>query len=124
VAGVGNDCSKWLEPMATPGRKIFRESALRRYAEAQDKTVLPKFVRPRAFVALWALVAILFVALIVLAFLTKIRLQNLNRGTLSGREYGSQRGECGTESRPIASMSVRRPVRAANRPAHRQSVSH
>jgi hypothetical protein len=40
-------------------RPIFRPEAVRRYAEAREQSVLPKFVSPRIMVALWALVVLL-----------------------------------------------------------------
>jgi hypothetical protein len=41
------------------GRPIFRPKAVRRYAEAREQSVLPKFVSPRIMVALWTIVVLL-----------------------------------------------------------------
>jgi hypothetical protein len=38
---------------------IFRPDALRRYAENNEKMVLPRLVRPRAFLYLWILLGLL-----------------------------------------------------------------
>jgi hypothetical protein len=43
-------------------RSIFREEALRRYAEGKDRPVLPRFVSPRAFAWLWTLLGLLLIA--------------------------------------------------------------
>jgi hypothetical protein len=43
-------------------RSIFRRDAIRRYAQAQDKAVLPRFVCPRTFLCLWILLGLLFLA--------------------------------------------------------------
>jgi hypothetical protein len=48
--------------MKTSNRQIFRPEAVRRYAEAREQSVLPKFVSPRIMVALWALVALLILS--------------------------------------------------------------
>ena len=40
-------------------RSIFREDALRRYAEGGDRPVLPHFVSQRTAVWLWALLGLL-----------------------------------------------------------------
>jgi hypothetical protein len=40
-------------------RPIFRPEAVRRYAEAREHSVLPKFVSPRITVALWTIVVLL-----------------------------------------------------------------
>jgi hypothetical protein len=46
----------------TSNRPIFRPEAVRRYAEAREQPVLPKFVSPRIMVALWALVVLLILS--------------------------------------------------------------
>jgi hypothetical protein len=46
----------------TNNRPIFRPEAVRRYAEAREQPVLPKFVSPRIMAALWALVALLILS--------------------------------------------------------------
>jgi hypothetical protein len=48
--------------MKTSNRPIFRPEALRRYTEAREQSVLPKFVSPRIMVALWALVVLLILS--------------------------------------------------------------
>lgn len=53
---------------ARPARPLFRESAVRRYAEAQRRGVLPAAVRPRFFLGLWLLAALLVAAGAALAF--------------------------------------------------------
>jgi hypothetical protein len=40
-------------------RPIFRPEAVRRYAEAREQSVLPKFVSPRIMAALWTIVVLL-----------------------------------------------------------------
>jgi hypothetical protein len=45
--------------MKTNSRPIFRPEAVRRYAEAREQSVLPKFVFPRIMVALWTIVVLL-----------------------------------------------------------------
>jgi hypothetical protein len=40
-------------------RSIFREDALRRYADGRDQTLLPRFVSQRAVGWLWALLGLL-----------------------------------------------------------------
>src|SRR5918999_1715348 len=48
--------------MMTSNRSIFRPEAVRRYTEAREQSVLPKFVSPRIMVALWALVGLLILS--------------------------------------------------------------
>ena len=48
--------------MKTNNRPLFRPEAVRRYAEAREQSVLPKFVSPRIMVALWALVVLLILS--------------------------------------------------------------
>jgi len=43
-------------------RPIFRTAAVRRYTQNHQKTTLPRFVCPRAFLYLWILLGFLFVA--------------------------------------------------------------
>ena len=40
---------------ALPPRPMFRADAVRRYAESQHKTILPRLLFPRVFVCLWVL---------------------------------------------------------------------
>jgi hypothetical protein len=54
--------------MKTSNRPIFRPEAVRRYAEAREQSVLPKFVSPRIMVALWALVVLLILSGIAVCF--------------------------------------------------------
>jgi hypothetical protein len=48
--------------MMTSTRSIFRPEAVRRYTEAREQSVLPKFVSPRIMAALWALVGLLILS--------------------------------------------------------------
>ena len=43
-------------------RPIFRPEAVRRYAEAREQSVLPRFVVPRIMAALWAIVVLLILS--------------------------------------------------------------
>ena len=43
-------------------RPIFRPEAIRRYAEAREQAVLPKFVFPRIMAALWTIVVLLILS--------------------------------------------------------------
>jgi hypothetical protein len=43
-------------------RSIFREDALRRYAEGRDRPVLPRYVSPRIFAWLWTALGLLLAA--------------------------------------------------------------
>jgi hypothetical protein len=54
----------------TNNRPIFRPEAVRRYAEAREQSVLPKFVSPRTMVALWAIVVLLIFSGITVWFTT------------------------------------------------------
>src|SRR5918992_1568417 len=54
----------------TNNRPIFRPEAVRRYAEAREQSVLPKFVSPRIMVALWALVVLLILSGVAVWFTT------------------------------------------------------
>ncbi len=46
----------------TNNRPLFRPEAVRRYTEAREQSVLPKFVSPQIMVALWALVVLLILS--------------------------------------------------------------
>lgn len=48
--------------MSVPQRRIFRTSALRRYARASEKPILPKFISPPVVVCLWLLVCLMLAA--------------------------------------------------------------
>jgi len=54
--------------MMTSNRSIFRPEAVRRYTEAREQSVLPKFVSPRIMVALWALVVLLILSGVAIWF--------------------------------------------------------
>jgi hypothetical protein len=43
----------------TAPRQIFRPEVVRRFAERQEQAVLPRFLRPRTFLCLWILLALL-----------------------------------------------------------------
>jgi hypothetical protein len=45
---------------------IFRDEALRRYVESQEKSVLPRLLSPKIFIYLWLLVALLIVGSILI----------------------------------------------------------
>ncbi len=47
---------------------IFRADAVRRYAESQEKTVLPRLVSPPVFVCLWTLLGLLMIGAAVSLF--------------------------------------------------------
>jgi hypothetical protein len=49
-------------------RPIFRPEAVRRYAEAREQPVLPKFVSPRIMAALWAIVVLLILSVVAVWF--------------------------------------------------------
>jgi len=49
-------------------RSIFRAEALQRYAQNQEKVVLPHLVSPRAFVYLWLLAGLILLAGLLLTF--------------------------------------------------------
>jgi hypothetical protein len=49
-------------------RSIFRAEALQRYAQNQEKVVLPNLVSPRAFVFLWLLAGFIMMAGLFLTF--------------------------------------------------------
>lgn len=48
--------------MADVSSPIFRREALQHYVEGKEKTVLPRFIRPRTFLCLWILLGLLGVA--------------------------------------------------------------
>jgi hypothetical protein len=54
--------------MKTNNRSIFRPEAVRRYTEAREQSVLPRFVSPRVMVALWALAVLLILSGIAVWF--------------------------------------------------------
>jgi len=55
-------------------RSIFRPEALRRYAENQEKAILPRLVNPRAFIALWLLLGVCLFAAGIVTWSIKERL--------------------------------------------------
>ncbi|MBX6341063.1 MAG: HlyD family efflux transporter periplasmic adaptor subunit [Thermomicrobiaceae bacterium] len=44
--------------MGEKKRPIFRVDAIRRYSEGREKAVLPRIIRPRTFLCLWLLLAL------------------------------------------------------------------
>jgi len=50
---------------ATPNRSIFRGQALQKYRQNQEKSVLPRFIAPSAFLFFWMLLIILMSAGII-----------------------------------------------------------
>ena len=63
-------------------RRIFRETALRRYANEKERAVVPRFVRPRTFAALWVLVALCLVTVLI-AFRTRIPVYASGQATVA-----------------------------------------
>ena len=63
-------------------RSIFRDEALRRYVESQEKSILPRLLSPTTFVYLWALVGLL-AASSVITWLTIKPLTDLNNERIS-----------------------------------------
>jgi len=57
--------------MPEPSRTIFRNNAVQAYLQGRQETVLPRFVSPRTFLFLWALLALL-VAGGFMAWLTEV----------------------------------------------------
>lgn len=49
-------------------RSVFRAEALQRFAQNQEKMVLPNLVSPRAFFFLWILAALIMVAGLIFIF--------------------------------------------------------
>ena len=47
-------------------RQIFRADALKNYAQAKDRLVLPKFISPPVFICAWALIVILLAGAILM----------------------------------------------------------
>ena len=43
-------------------RSVFRPETLRRYMEDRDRAVLPRWVSPRTFIALWVVLGLLVAA--------------------------------------------------------------
>ena len=43
-------------------RSVFRPETLRRYTEGRDRAVLPRWVSPHTFVALWVVLGLLAAA--------------------------------------------------------------
>lgn len=54
--------------MKTNTRPIFRPEAVRRYTEAREQSVLPRFVSPRIMVAVWALILLLVLSAVAVWF--------------------------------------------------------
>jgi hypothetical protein len=48
--------------MSENGYSIFRPDALRRYEQSRDQAVLPRFISPRTFLAIWLLFGLLATA--------------------------------------------------------------
>jgi hypothetical protein len=57
-----------LAEMKTNTRPLFRPEAVRRYTEAREQSVLPRFVSPRIMVAVWALVLLLVLSAVAVWF--------------------------------------------------------
>lgn len=46
-------------------RSIFRDEAVRRYVESQEKAVLPRLLSPKTFLYLWSLVGLLAIGSVI-----------------------------------------------------------
>jgi hypothetical protein len=51
--------------MPDDARSIFRREALRHFIEGREKSVLPRFIRPRTFLCLWILLGLLMLAAVL-----------------------------------------------------------
>jgi hypothetical protein len=54
--------------MKTNTRPLFRPEAVRRYTEAKEQSVLPRFVSPRITVALWTILVLLIFSAVAVWF--------------------------------------------------------
>jgi hypothetical protein len=48
--------------ISAPQKRIFRKGAIQKYAQGQEKNVLPRFVVPPVFLFLWCILALLIIA--------------------------------------------------------------
>lgn len=55
-----------LRDRQTQKNSIFREEAVRRYVESQEKSVLPRLLSPKTFLYLWSLVGLLAASSIII----------------------------------------------------------
>ncbi|MFL5662948.1 MAG: hypothetical protein ACJ8BW_16600 [Ktedonobacteraceae bacterium] len=51
--------------MAASKRSIFRNKALKQYAQSREKDILPRFVAPPVFLFLWLLLGLLLISVVV-----------------------------------------------------------
>lgn len=73
-------------PVPSPRRQVFRQEAMRAYAEANNRPVLPRFTTPFAIACCWML-AILLAASTVLVFSAHVPLTTSGMAIVAG--YGS-----------------------------------
>jgi hypothetical protein len=76
-------------------RAIFRADAMRRFGEARDRTVLPRFASPRVVAGLWLLIA-LFPAGGMLAWLARIPVYASGSAVVFDRQAASRFARDGT----------------------------
>jgi hypothetical protein len=75
-------------------REIFRPDARRRFGEARERTVLPRFVSPRFIAGLWTLIA-LFLAGGLLAWLARIPVYASGSAVVVDRQASAQYSDGG-----------------------------
>jgi hypothetical protein len=73
--------------MAVTSRSIYRAEAVRRYAQAREKSVLPRFVSPRTVLYLWFLLALLLASGFV-AWLSSVPLYASGPAAVVERHHG------------------------------------
>lgn len=76
--------------MSVQQRQIFRASALKRYAQAHDKPVLPRFISPPIFFCLWLLVCVLLAGG-ALVMAVRVPVYAAGSAVISTEESGGQR---------------------------------
>ena len=70
-------------------RSIFRREAVRRYMERREQTILPRFVSPRVFYYLWALLGLLLAGGAI-AWVTPVPTYASGFGIVVTQDGGSQ----------------------------------
>lgn len=70
-------------PAPSPRRQVFRQEAIRAYAEANNRPVLPRFTTPFAIACCWMLVALL-AASAVLVFAARVPLTTSGMAIVAG----------------------------------------
>jgi hypothetical protein len=76
-------------------RAIFRADAVRRFGEARERTVLPRFASPRVVAGLWILIA-LFLIVGILAWLARIPVYASGSAIIFDRQTASRFARDGT----------------------------